>query len=143
MLRIFCGPFFWGCCRFFAAPFFDDVADFLRPLFGMLRILLRPLFWDVADFGEASCIQLLTSGSMPLAPQQKFDAVGNLIYMSYIACIYIFLLSQSESQVPRWTVALKTTTRCLSHYRRLWSKKKWLNRCVVQKNHGLVRVWAV
>ena len=78
MLRIFCGPFF-----------------------GMLRIFLRPLFWDVADFWEASCIQLLTSGSMPLAPCSKNSMKwGNLIYMSYIACVYIFL-SQSESQVPR------------------------------------------
>ena len=77
MLRIFCGPFFLGCCGFFAAPFFGDVADFLRPLFlMMLRIFcgpffwgccgffaapffddvadfLRPLFWDVADFFAA------------------------------------------------------------------------------------------
>ena len=74
---------------------------FFGPFFGMLRIFLRPLFWDVADFWEASCIQLLTSGSMPLAPCSKNSMQwGNLIYMSCIACIYIFL-SQSESQVPR------------------------------------------
>ena len=44
------------------------------------------------------------------------------------ACLasMLYQVCRVSRRCHAWGVALRTTTRCLSHYRRLWGKKRWL-----------------
>ena len=64
---------------------------------------------------------------------------------SWMSCMQCWIIWRKVCRVTRrchcFGIAVRTTSRCLSHYRRLWAKKKWLKKNVRWKKMSDAVLW--